>query len=76
MKMTNDPTFDVSLGLLGRKTPKTFPFVFPSVDHISEVPYEDTISRLPKPLVHSGIAMVARHLTFPVNLDCYTNALR
>ena len=69
-----DSSFDVKF--LRRKTPKTFTFVFPAVDDISDVLYEDIIGKLPKPLVHGGTARVARHLIFPVNLDCYSDAMR
>jgi len=61
---------------LRRKTPKTFTFVFPTVNDTSDISYEDIMGRLPKPLEHGGTARVARHLIFPVDLDCYSDVLR
>ena len=70
----DESSFDVCF--LRCKTPKTFTFVFPTVDDISEVPYKDILGRLPKPLLNGGTARMARFLIFPVDLDCYADVLR
>ena len=72
----DDDETSFGVQFLRRKTPKTFTFLFPAVNDMSEVLYEGIIGRLPKPLVHGGTARVARHLIFPVDFQCYADVLR
>jgi len=70
----DETTFEVKY--LRREKPNSFTFIFPSVDDISDISFEDVAGKLPSPIQHGGTARVARHLVFPVDFSCYSNMLR
>ena len=70
----DENTFAVKF--MRREKPKSFTFIFPNMEDISEVLFEDVVAKLPNPIQHGGTARVARHMIFPVNLSLYSNMLR
>ena len=71
---TGESTFEVKL--MRREKPKSFTFIYPIVEDISEVSFEDVVGKLPNPIRHGGTARVARHMVLPVDLSYYSDVLR
>ena len=71
---TDESTFEVKFML--REKPKSFTFIYPIVEDISEVSFEDVVGKLPNPIQHGDTARVARHMVFPVDLSYYSDVLR
>lgn len=71
---TDEVTFEVKF--MRREKPKSFTFIFPNVEDISDVLFEDIVGKLPSPIQHGGTARIARHMVFPVDLTSYSDVLR
>ena len=73
---SGDEPREYEVSFLRREKPKGYIFIFPAIADVSDVPFEDIVHKLPKPIQHGGTARVARHLIFPVNLSSYDAVLR
>ena len=49
---TDETTFEVKF--LWREKPKSFTFIFPNVEDISDVSFEEVVGKLPSPIQHGG----------------------
>ena len=65
--------FEISC--LRRETPKSFTFVFPNVEDISDIAFGDIVGKLANP-TQLGTARASRHMIFKVDLKSYAATLR
>ena len=57
---SDETIFEVKF--MRREKPKSITFIFPIVEDISEVSFENVVGKLQNPVQHGGTARVARHL--------------